>query len=149
MIRLPPEEGHPGLLEGLLGYQLRRASAVMMADLAATLSDLDLRPTEATILLLIGESPGVTQSEIGRILAIKRANMVPLTAGLTAMGLIERGGSDGRSQPLRLTDLGKTTVLACRQRIAAHEGRFLPDLTAEQKTWMIETLSRIWANDEV
>ena len=57
------------------GYQLRRASALMMADLAKSLEHFDLRTAEASILILIGANPEITQGEIGRILGIQRANM--------------------------------------------------------------------------
>jgi hypothetical protein len=53
-------------LESRLGYQLRRASAVMMADLARELADLDLRPAEVTTLLVIGENPDCSQTEVGQ-----------------------------------------------------------------------------------
>jgi DNA-binding MarR family transcriptional regulator len=73
-------------LEDLLGYQLRRASQAMLEDLVAALNDLDLRPTSVSALLLVGANPGITQSRIGQILAIERANMVPMTANLTRHG---------------------------------------------------------------
>ncbi len=89
-------------LEQLLGYQLRRASQAMMADLGAELAELELRVTEMSVLLVIDENPDITQSEIGRVLAIQRANMVPLTTQLERRGLIRRGATIGRAQALRL-----------------------------------------------
>ena len=56
-----------------LGYRLRRSSSAMMATLGAALELVGMRPVEATILLTIGANPGCIQSDIGRMLGIKRA----------------------------------------------------------------------------
>ena len=84
----------------LPGYVLRRASIATMKRLNDHLSALDLRATEASLILLIGSRGGLTQSEAGRILGIKRANMAPLTAKLEARGLLARRQISGRSQEL-------------------------------------------------
>lgn len=119
-------------LDTLLGYQLRRASSVMMADLASTLRETGLRPVEASILLVIESSPGCTQSDVGRLLAIKRANMVPLIAGLFRRDLLYRAPVDGRSQALFLSPTGETVAKEARQAINTHEQRF-QDLFDEKK----------------
>ncbi|PZU56983.1 MAG: transcriptional regulator protein [Sphingobium sp.] len=90
-----------------LGYRLRRASAAMMADLGAHLAAIGLRPVEATILILVGANPRCIQSDLGRVLGIKRANMAPLIATLTGRGLIEKSPVDGRSLALTLTLQGE------------------------------------------
>ena len=72
------------------GYALRRASAASMARLAQRLEPLGLRPAEATVLMVIGANPGITQSEVGRLLEIASANMAPLTSRLGRRGLIVR-----------------------------------------------------------
>ncbi|MCY1671265.1 MarR family transcriptional regulator [Novosphingobium sp. SL115] len=111
-------------LESRLGYQLRRASAVMMADLARELSDLDLRPAEVTTLLVISENPDCSQTEVGLTLAIKRANMVPIISRLMDRGLVERRRLDGRSHALTLTDAGRKLADDAEDRINKHEARF-------------------------
>lgn len=111
-------------LESRLGYQLRRASAVMMADLGRELSDLDLRPAEVTTLLVIAENPDCSQTEVGQVLAIKRANMVPIISRLMERGLVERRRLDGRSHALTLTDAGRRMADDAVARIDRHETRF-------------------------
>jgi len=111
-------------LDSLLGYQLRRASAVMMADLARELGDLELRPAEVTALLVIGENAGCSQTEVGQVLGIKRANMVPIVSRLMDRGLVDREKADGRSHALSLTEAGQATARDALDRIARHEQRF-------------------------
>lgn len=94
-------------LDRLLGYQLRRASSVMMADLARELGAFDLRPAEVTTLLVIGDNPGCSQTEVGQVLGIKRANMVPIVSRLMDRGLVDREKADGRSHARRLVEQGR------------------------------------------
>jgi len=122
-------------LESRLGYQLRRASAVMMADLSRELADLDLRPAEVTTLLIIAENPECSQTEVGQALAIKRANMVPIISRLMERGLVERRRIDGRSHALTLTVQGRAFAKDAQDRIDRHEARFAqllggPDMDA-------------------
>jgi DNA-binding MarR family transcriptional regulator len=132
-------------LDHLLGYQLRRASFAMLADISAALANLDMRLTETSILLVIDANPDITQSEIGRILTIQRANMVPLAALLGRRKLIRRASTKGRAHALRLTPAGKALAEECRRRIAAHEAKFLPDISQSERTALIKQLRGIWS----
>lgn len=125
-------------LESRLGYQLRRASAVMMADLSRELAELDLRPAEVTTLLVIAENPDCSQTEVGQALAIKRANMVPIISRLMDRGLVERRRIDGRSHALSLTGEGRVVAADAQARIERHEARFTELLGAPD----VETLFR-------
>jgi DNA-binding MarR family transcriptional regulator len=137
---------HP--LDNLLGYHLRRASAVMMADLGERLFAVGLRPTEATILLLIESYPGCIQSDVGRILGIQRANMVPMIAALERAGLIVRSAMDGRSFALHLTEAGKTTLKAAKVCIDTHESHFQSLFTANESGGLIASMRRISGAEE-
>ena len=116
--------GLTNALDHLLGYQLRRASAVLMADFARVLGDFEMRPAEITTLLVIADNPDCSQSEVGEALAIKRANMVPIIAQLIERGLVARTRVDGRSLALRVTPAGEAQAAEAWRRIHAHEARF-------------------------
>lgn len=132
-------------LAPLLGYQLRRASAVMFADLTRSLAPLGLRPTESSALLCIEANPGVTQSEIGKMLAIQRANMAPLTAALDDKGLIARAQVNGRSHGLTVTGAGADVCGQVRAIIAEHERRFTAGLSPQAYQRLIVELAALWA----
>jgi DNA-binding MarR family transcriptional regulator len=131
-------------LDGLLGYQLRRASQAMLEDLLTALKDLELRPTGVSVLLLIAANPGITQSRIGQALAIERANMVPMTAKLTEQGLLSRSRADGRSHGLHLTEEGKKAVTKIRKRIADHENKFWGETKLPERTALLSFLRTLW-----
>lgn len=131
-------------LDQLLGYQLRRASQAMMADLEERLTNFGLRITEASVLLVIEANPNITQSEIGRVLSIQRANMAPLTTQLERGGLIQRTAAGGRAQALRLTKAGMALARECRACTALNEARFLPKLDETKRAALIEQIRLIW-----
>ncbi len=138
MPRLQPSD----TLASLPGYTLRRAANAMMDELASRLSALDLRVSDASVLLLVDARRDMTSSEIGKVLDIQRANMVPLLARLEAAGLIERKPIDRKSQAILLTAHGQARlgdVKAITERFetdlmaripAEHREHFLPALQA-------------------
>lgn len=112
-------------VKDLPGYTLRRVSAAFMGRLAVRLTGLDLRPAEATVLLVIGANPGVTQSEIGRLLGVASANMTPLVARLADRDFIIRQAVDGRSQVLTLSEAGRRIAQKARSIMDDHEAALL------------------------
>jgi DNA-binding MarR family transcriptional regulator len=94
-------------LDSMLGYRLRRASMTMMSDAVETLREIDLSVGEASLLILVGNNPGCRQSDVGRALAIKRANLSPLISRMKARDLICDAPIDGRSLSLTLTEKGQ------------------------------------------
>jgi DNA-binding MarR family transcriptional regulator len=131
-------------LEDLLGYQLRRASQAMLSDLVSALDEFALRPSSVSVLELVASNPGITQSRIGQILAVERANMVPITAKLTKQGFLRRSRADGRSHGLHLTAEGKVAVARIRKRIAAHENKFWRDAKAPERETLLAFLKSLW-----
>lgn len=140
--RKVPEIRNP--LLNLVGYQLRRASAAMFNDLAVDLVALNLKPTSMSVLIVVGENEGVTQSGLGQLLGIKSANMAPLVAELEARGLMQRLRLDGRSHNLRLTADGRELCRQALDRIAANEVRFLSALQTTNRAALIAALEAIW-----
>src|ERR1700756_4418227 len=108
-------------LKDFPGYALRRASVATMQRLAGGLQALDLRPSEASTLLVIEANAGITQSEVGRLLDIAGANMAPLMRRLEERDLIERNPVDGRSQALYLSAAGRAVSAKARKIFRAHE----------------------------
>lgn len=131
-------------LDMLIGYHLRRASNVMMADLSDRLSELKLNTTEASILVVLDASPTITQSDIGRHLAIKRANMAPLIATLIARDLITQGEPVGRRRPLTLSDKGRALAAKARTKMKNHDASFFGALSVEYRHQLHSMLERLW-----
>jgi len=136
-------------LGGLVGYQLRRASAAMMADFSSELSSAALRPVQFAILSLIAENDGTSQTELCRELSVQKANMVPLIAELERRGLLARKPAplDRRVQLLTLTDKAEHELPAWRALVACHEERFFGALSAAERATLLKLLRKLWAEN--
>ena len=135
-------------LKDLPGYALRRASAAAMQKFARQLSPLDLRPTEASVLLVIDSNPNITQSEIGRMLEIAGANMAPLISRLEKRELIGRRRVDGRSHGLELTAAGRALTLRARKAMQSHEDELLARIPAGHRAAFLAALHALWDVDQ-
>jgi DNA-binding MarR family transcriptional regulator len=135
-------------LKDHLGYALRRASATAMADLASKLATLELRPTEATVLLIIDANDNITQSDIGRMLDIASANMAPLTSRLEQRDLIEREPMDGRSHGLTLSSTGRALTRRIKKLVDEHEASLLQRIPTKQRDTFLAALQSLWSGDE-
>lgn len=104
------QDGGVKVLGNLVGYNLRRAHALQRQRFADAFKAEGIRPVQLSILGLIHNNPRVKPSVLGKVLDIKRANIVPLVDELQSRGLVEREFSpnDGRSRVLVLTKAGET-----------------------------------------
>lgn len=133
-------------LENYPGYSLRRASAANMARLAKRFAKLDLRPTDASVLMVIDSNPNITQSEIGRMLDIASANLAPLVSRLADRGLLERLPVDGRSHGLALTRSGSKLTGKAKKAAVDHEQELLSKIPESQRDTFLAILRSLWSD---
>lgn len=131
-------------LPGFPGYALRRAANATAAELAGRLAEVDLRQSDVSVMILIGENPGITASAVGRAVDIQRANMVPLLKRLEDAGLIARKPIDGKSQGLELTAPGRATLARARAIVEAFEGELLQRVPPEHRAHLLPALEALW-----
>lgn len=111
-----------------------------MQRLARKLEALRLRPSDATVVLVIEANPDITQSEIGRLLDIASANMVPLMRRLEEQELVERTAVDGRTRALRLTAAGRRMSDRVRKVCKAYEDELLRKVPVSDRAAFMRTL---------
>src|SRR6516165_8251255 len=94
-----------GMLPELIGFMLRRAQIVVFQEIFPLFSEVDIRPAQFSVLVVIERNPGLTQSQVSAALGIKRTNFVALLDSLEQRGLAERQAraGDRRSHALYLT----------------------------------------------
>ena len=130
----PGDEPDAGLrtetTTGAIGYRLRRAQLSVFQKFLAFFDEFRLRPAEYSVLVLIGDNPGRKQTEIARVLGIKRANFVTLVHGLEERGLVARlpSAQDKRANALHLTAEGASFVQTATARHAALEQEMVEKL---------------------
>ncbi len=131
-------------LPSLPGYALRRAANATAAELAGRLTELGLRQSDVSVLILIAENPGVTASALGRALDIQRANMVPLLNRLEDLGLIEREPIDRKSRGLGLTAHGRERLAEGRKVVETFEAELIARVPAEHRPHLLPALEALW-----
>ncbi len=131
-------------LHELPGYALRRAAAAMMGEFATRIEPLGLRIADVSALLVIGANPVMTASQLGRMLDIQRANMVPLVARLEDAGLVVRTPLDGKSHSLGLTPAGEAKLAEARSVIGEFEGWLVSRIPAEHRDHFKPALDALW-----
>lgn len=105
---------------------------------------IGLRTVEATILQIIAKNPGISQSALGRMLDIQRANMTPIAARLEARGWVRRLPSDGRSLGLVLTEEGQSKAQAAREVVDAFEIEVTAHIPEEHRAHLLPALLSLW-----
>jgi len=131
-------------MDGLLGYQLRRAQGAMHRDFMAAVADFELTQKQMATLWLIQANPGVSQAEVASALSMDRATMMAVTDRLEDRGFVirKRSSTDRRRQELYLTPSGQSTLRKCKTRISEHEEKFRALFTASELASLLEALKK-------
>lgn len=131
-----------GVLDGHLGYFLRRVQVWVFQDFIRTLSSIDLRPAQYSVLSVIAANRGLSQADVAQLLGIERARLVRLLDRLEKRGLTQRLASpvDRRSHALQLTPAGQALLKRARALAQVHEGNLVDKLGIANHARLIEAL---------
>jgi DNA-binding MarR family transcriptional regulator len=132
-------------LQESIGYALRRAQGAVYANLNDALARISLRPIEFTLLLMVAENPGASQTGVCEALGIQKANCVPTMSELERRGLIIRrkSESDARSYQLHITNKGKRILLRAGEVQSSHEQRLIERLGVEGRDQLLRLLGKL------
>ena len=130
-------------MKDFLGYNLKRASAVAMADLSSALAPTGLSPTVAGVLAMIDANPDTPQSRIGQALGIQRANIAPMIARLEKEALVERTQQQGRAIGLRCSPRGAKLAQQVLNIMKDHEARLFGKIANDQQEEFLQALQPI------
>lgn len=142
-----PAEISLGTLPNHLGFALRLAQLAVFQDFHRAVADLDLRPGQYSVLLLLRANPGIRASQVAEALGIKRTNFVPLLDGLEARDLVTRDRleRDRRAFALFLTEAGAALLARAETAVSRHEQRLAFALGESGKATLHELLARLTA----
>ena len=107
-----------GLLERSLGYLLKRTELAVTGDFRRRLATLGLRPTTFTILAVVDQTPGLSQSVIADKMGVLRTNIVALVDELQTARWIERVRANRKAYGLHLTEAGRVIL---REAFVLHD----------------------------
>jgi DNA-binding MarR family transcriptional regulator len=134
-----------GGLDGILGYQLRRAQLAGFEAFHRATAGHDITPPRYTALTIVGANPGLSQSALGAALGTARSGAMLLTDWLEGRGLAERRrrNGDGRSWGLYLTSRGRSTLARLRRRVVAQDAEFSSRLKPREQAELKQLLEKL------
>lgn len=134
-----------GPLSHFIGYALRRAQLVVFDDFFHTFADMDLRPAQFGLLIVVSQNPGLKQSEASAALGIQTPNFVALVDELEHRGLVQRlpTQNDRRSHALHLTKSGEAMLKRVLLRQAEHEERMTARIGKTGREQLLALLDKL------
>jgi DNA-binding MarR family transcriptional regulator len=132
-------------LQDRIGYALRRAQGAVYADLNDALARISLRPLQFTLLLMVAENPGASQSGVCEALGMQKANCVPTMSELERRGLIirRRSAADARSYELHITHKGRRVLQRAGELHSLHEQRLIERIGVEGRDQLLRLLGKL------
>jgi DNA-binding MarR family transcriptional regulator len=132
--------------EGLsLGLRLYGANLRNIARFNQRVGLGEISVTMLAILSMLDRLPGLSQSELARMIKVER-----MTAGINAKRCVEKGlvvrqsvSGDRRKYALHLTEAGREELRAIRQRIPFHEERLAKRLSQAEREQLIALLDKV------
>lgn len=134
-----------GPLADYAGYHLRLAQDASFQAFAARVGRGGLRPGFFTLLTLIRENPGITQTAISQASGRDKSTLTPVLRSLEERGYIgrERLDRDRRSFRLYLTPAGEAAAAQLSQAAREHDAELDRIIGPENKAEFIRILRNI------
>lgn len=134
-----------GILDQLLGYQIRRAQMRFFAHFNDRLHHHHTTPGQLGLLLLIAANPGISQVALARAIGIERATLGEFVAKFERQHLVERRGaiSDKRSYALHLSRQGQEFLDRCIPEVLQHESDFTSHMTASERATLLSLVIKL------
>ncbi|WP_158540094.1 MarR family winged helix-turn-helix transcriptional regulator [Rhodosalinus halophilus] len=132
-------------LRAFTGYHLRRAMAVVQAEVNETLAPLGLRMVPFSVLVVIADNPGLRSSQLAEALGMERSNLTPVVEGLVRDGLIARAAADDdrRAHALAATPRGAALAARARAAVAEQDMRLTEQMSPEARAQLVALLDAI------
>jgi DNA-binding MarR family transcriptional regulator len=140
------EQVDTGFLEGLLGYNARRASLAVIEVFLQRMAPFGLRPVEFSVLSLIGHNPGITSRQLCGALGMQPPNLVGMVNAFEKRELVERKAHprDRRAVGLHLTVSGRK-LLRDAERVATDlEREVASALTQAEQRTLLRLLKKVY-----
>lgn len=149
--RSDPGRDHdiPEVLGRHPAFLLARARLALVRKLDAVLESSGAVSRHFALAILLGERPGLSQSQVSGLLGTDRTTTMNMAAELEALGMIRRARSatDRRHYALHLTSAGRRWIARIRPDVDAASEQFLAPLSTGERGLMQEWLLRLVQHD--
>lgn len=140
------EQVDTSYLEGLVGYNARRATLVIVDAFLRNMAVYGLKPVEFSVLSLIAHNPGITSRQLCSTLNIQPPNLVGMINQLQRRELITRRPHphDGRAMGLHLTPAGRKLVKQAELTASELEDAATSRLSQAERKTLMQLLRKIY-----
>ncbi len=149
----PATQAHEALdtafLEGLTGYNARRASMAIGNVFYDRMAPYGLKQADFSVLVLLAHNPGATSRQLCATLDILPPNFVRLIGALDRRGLIERRPHpvDGRAVGLYLSAAGQALTAETSAIVTELETEVVASLGERERDTLRRLLRRLYGSD--
>lgn len=140
------EEVDTSYLEGLVGYNSRRAALVIIEIFLERMAKYDLRIVDFSVLSLVTHNPGITSRQLCNTLGILAPNLVGMVNAMEKRTLITRRPHphDGRAMGLHPTPKGQKMMRDAEKTAAELEMEATSRLSAAERKTLMQLLKKIY-----
>ena len=128
-----------------LGLRLHGANLRNIARFNERVGRNEISVTMLAILSMLHRLPGLSQSDLARMIKVER-----MTAGINTKRCVEKGlvvretvANDRRRYALHLTDAGREELQHLRERIPLHEERLAQRLSFAERQQLVALLDKV------
>lgn len=144
---MPHVEGDEdiGEIRKIVGFHIRLAHGAVYRHFTETFAHLELTQKQVSVLWLVGDHPGIAQTNLAQLMRMDRATTMAIVNRLQSRGFLVRGKSetDKRKQTLNLTDAGRKQLMVAKKAIEEHEKWLKSRFSKKEVEKLIELLTRI------
>mgnify|MGYP005608796257 FL=1 len=137
-------------LEGLLGYNARRAALSVIEVFLDRMAVYGLRPVDFSVLSLITHNPGITSRQLCTSLGILPPNLVGMINSFEKRDLVQRRPHprDGRAMGLHLTAAGQKLMRDAERTATDLETEVAGRLSPSEFKTLIKLLQKVYLQQD-
>ena len=138
-----------GILEGLIGYQLRRAQISLFQSFNKHLEHAKITPGQIGLLIKIKNNAGISQTSLARANGIERSTLGEIIDRFEKRELVDRRkhATDRRAYALHLSSKGEAFLDEVVPVLLEQEAEFTRDWSDEEKQTLVKLLSKLADTD--
>ncbi|PSK95649.1 DNA-binding MarR family transcriptional regulator [Murinocardiopsis flavida] len=132
-----------GAVDKSVGYVIKQVQAALNAAMDGVLRPLGLTVAQYACLELLGQHPGLSNSELARRAFVTRQSMNLVLRRLQERGMLTRPDqpAHGRELPTELTPAGRTTLHQASVAVRAVEQQLFSPLSQTQQRRLHDDLA--------
>jgi MarR family transcriptional regulator, lower aerobic nicotinate degradation pathway regulator len=127
------------------GFLLRRGHQIAVSIFMEECAKTGLTPPQHGVLIAAGQHPGLSQSDVARLLGFDRATIGQVVRGLEARGFLRRGnsGDNRRNKAVQLTPKGAAALKRAGLAMERTSARLLSPFNRREQTVFLGLLGRL------